>query len=440
MKIWPTKRRLKRIAIGLGIVVALLLIANGLFAWWTERQWQNRLAAIRAAGDPASIADLAPHPIPDEQNAAVYIEKLAPVLKSLEKAFADFGKSEIGRDYEERDNRGESPTAEQRQAIEAILIAHAAIPTAVDAAIATGKYASRLDYTLDFDAFLEEQLESVHQIRSIARYFDWKMRTLVAEGKNEEAVQTGLQMLRLTRLFASEPTLVNHLVFVACQGIAVEGIDRALRAGPINAEVRKNLDEELKLHDDPRYIVHALKTERALFSSNFDASTPQVVSMVVRVLGWPIKRFYLGGLDYFDVQLNVVQEPWFQGHGKAGKFGVPESASEFGVLAELVYPAIQATYDASNRARALVRALRIHNALGAFREQHGRDAEGIGELPLAKEAVIDPFSGAPMKAKLTDKGWVIYTVFKNQQDDGGDFRELKDYGLAPAGYEKRLEP
>ena len=57
--------------------------------------------------------------------------------------------------------------------------------------------------------------------------------------------------------------------------------------------------------------------------------------------------------------------------------------------------------------------------------------ERSGRLSLPKEATIDPFSGEPLKLKHTDDGWVIYTVMQNGIDDGGDFKDQKDYGLAP---------
>ena len=44
------------------------IIANGLMVWRTEARLQAILTEIRAAGDPATIADLAPKPVPDDRN------------------------------------------------------------------------------------------------------------------------------------------------------------------------------------------------------------------------------------------------------------------------------------------------------------------------------------------------------------------------------------
>src|SRR3954465_3322350 len=80
MRIWPTKRWWKRIGIGFLILVTIALAANGFMAWLTEHRLQARIAAIRAAGNPASTAELAPKSIPKVENAAAILEKLGPRL------------------------------------------------------------------------------------------------------------------------------------------------------------------------------------------------------------------------------------------------------------------------------------------------------------------------------------------------------------------------
>ena len=70
----------------------------------------------------------------------------------------------------------------------------------------------------------------------------------------------------------------------------------------------------------------------------------------------------------------------------------------------------------------ILRALRIFNAATKFREEKGHEASGLDELAMPKDATIDPFSGQPLKMKLTKEGWIIYSVMKNGVDDGGDFK------------------
>jgi hypothetical protein len=149
------------------------------------------------------------------------------------------------------------------------------------------------------------------------------------------------------------------------------------------------------------------------------------------LVGWPVKRFYAGVLDYYDVEIPAASKLWHAGHGTVGRHEIPEEPSGFGTLADLLIPATQAAYSADARCTAQLRALRIVNALRAFAEKNGREAKGLEELGLPREATIDPFSGEPLKLKHTEDGWIVYSVMTNGVDDGGDFKDLKDYGVAP---------
>src|SRR4051794_693269 len=106
MRIWPTKRLWKRLGLGFVMLVALALLANGLMAWRTTARLNGRVAAIRAAGDPASIADLAPKPIPDAENAAAILKKLQPRLDAFSDEYGRFDDTPVGKTYGEKTDRG----------------------------------------------------------------------------------------------------------------------------------------------------------------------------------------------------------------------------------------------------------------------------------------------------------------------------------------------
>ena len=118
MRIWPSRRTVKRWGIGIAIVVGLLLIANGVMAWRFDRKLAAKIVAIRAAGDPASIADLKPVAIPDDKNAAAQIESLGLELFAFSKEHSDWlTHTEIGRAYDNDDDRGKLPSPEQAAAM-----------------------------------------------------------------------------------------------------------------------------------------------------------------------------------------------------------------------------------------------------------------------------------------------------------------------------------
>jgi len=136
------KRIMKRLAIGFAILVAVLLIINGAYSWHTGHQLEQRLAKLRAAGEPTTFAELAPEPIPPEQDAAVQLQRLAPQLKAFEKELANFlDRSPLGKSFGED---GKPPTSEQIDAIREILSHYPELPQAIDEASRCEGYASQI--------------------------------------------------------------------------------------------------------------------------------------------------------------------------------------------------------------------------------------------------------------------------------------------------------
>ena len=78
------KKILKWTGIVLGGLVAIGLVANAMFVWTTDTRLERQLAEIRAAGDPLTLADLAPKPIPPEKNAATYLRRAEADVEAIE--------------------------------------------------------------------------------------------------------------------------------------------------------------------------------------------------------------------------------------------------------------------------------------------------------------------------------------------------------------------
>jgi hypothetical protein len=435
MRKWSLGRFSIQLALGLAMLVAAAVLAIAFMALQTERRLRTSLASIRAAGDPSSISELAPKPIPMDKNAAVVLAGLGPQLDAFSKDHARFFYTPSGKAYEARTDEGEQATEEQIAAIRAILEKYPEIPTGLTQAAEREQYASLADYSLDHQKFLDQWLKKyVGRIRAAGRFLQWRNEVLLAEGKHEEAVEQGVELLRLARLYDGEPLMVNYLAGVAVRGIAVNMLYDALAAGPVRPELHAALEKELALHDTPQRIVHALKTDRA-YSASLAAdggANPNTKEnpILVSLFGWTLKRHFISALDYSDEQIAMVQKSWPNANRRVGRGSAP-GEGELGTLAALMVPGLQAAYNAEARTVAVMRALRIFNALRQFAEENGREAAGLEKLNLPAAATGDPYSGNPLLLKSTADGWVVYSVMKNGVDDGGDFKEMKDFGVAP---------
>lgn len=431
MRIWPTTRKWKRIGLALAFLVAIALIVNGVFAVRAEWQLRSRLATIRAEGAPASIAELAPAPIPDDQNAAAILERIKPRLDAFSKDYGRFDNTPAGKKYETAHDRDEPPPKESIDAIREILGKYADVEQGIHQAAACEKYASRWDFSVDHTAFIGQILDKGQEARTAARFLAWRSEVLLFDGQNEDAVKNGIQGLRLARLHTNEPTLVAYLITVAMRSIACDQLYDSLQAGRISPKLHAALDEELDRHDDPNQLVHVLKTERGVSADWVNAQFDGPSAALAHIFGWVMKSMAVGVLDGEAEILEFAALPWYE----AKKHFTPEGqmifTSDHGTLAELLEPALLAAFQSHARGLAVLRGLRIDNALRAFAEKNGREATGLDELTLKPAAIVDPYSGEPLKVKNTKDGWIVYSVMQNGVDDGGNFMKLKDFGVAP---------
>jgi hypothetical protein len=411
---------------GLALLVGVLLVISFTLSWYAGRKLQSQIAAIRAAGDPMSIGDLAPAPTPDERNAAFHLGQISRRLEVFADQYAAFHDSELGKAFESANERGGPPAAEPAEAVRKLVNDFAEIDEALTRAAACDEYASQADFSVAHPAFIQSLLDS-QRARGAARFLKLRMEVFVADGKAEEAVTRGIQMLRLARLCEREPGLVRFLVSVAVRRLAAEELYDALAAGKVSSQLHELLDKELSLHDDAQRLLRALKTERAINISGFDASPGPANPIVMSVAGWSFKSMHSGVLDSYDEHLARAALLPYELESNTN------IAANSGVLARLLAPAIESARVSFHRDLVTLRTLRIVNALRQFAARNGREATGVNELPLTKNATADPFTGEPLKLKRTEKGWIVYSVMENGVDDKGNFTGYKDFGLAPPG-------
>lgn len=434
MRFLRSKRFWKRVGLGFVFLVAVGLIVNAVAAWQMESRLQSRLQAIRAAGDPATIADLAPPPIPDAENAAVILERIQPRLSEFSHEYAQFYESPLGENYEELQDRGEPGTAEQIAAIRAILTKYQDVEQALVAAAKCEKYGSRLDYSLDCSDFIRQMVNTQGLIRGAAGFVHWQMEVLLAEHHNDKAIEQGLMVLRLARLYESEPSIVPTLVAIAIRGLIAGQIYEAFASGPVSPDVAGRVNEELAKVGDPQRLVHALKSDRAVSGSWSGQILDEPFPVLPRLLSSVMKSNQVGVIDLANEYVQLASRPWYEIREQFGEADSPVPSTGYGAMADMLCPALRAVFQANARSIALSRALAVYIALREFKEKNGREATGLVELALPKEATTDPFTGQPLKLKWTDDGWIVYSVMNNGADDGGDFKGLKDYGVAPAKY------
>ena len=389
---------------------------------------------LRTEGEPTSLAELAPKPIPPEQNAAAILGSITADLAVFGNEMSTFYDSDLGKGFDSSLDHWQPPNAEQLAAMTVILIGIRRFwsPWA-GCAVRSLRVAPRLQGAAQ--RIYYHRNRSVHKFRDLARFVDWNMMVLASQGKRDEAVQSAIDMLKVTEQFESECGMISYLVAIACRGIANQRVNEILRAGPISADTHTKLEPELaKLDGSPR-LSAVLKVERAMGISGTDEIASR--SPMFKILAWKMKGWQCDILDYYESVLPFADHPWFEAQNDYRQANA-KLASVHPMVAQLV-PGLQAVFSAGNRGLVEIRALRILNAMEEFKQLNGHEPQSLAELKLPPPVTTDPFSGRPMILKSTPAGWVIYSVAENGADDGGDFKDLKDWGMAPVGSMRKDE-
>lgn len=423
---------MKRLLTLIAAIVGLLIVANMIMAMRVGSRLNAQKAAVRAAGAPASIAELKPPPIAVNLNAAAQLEAVAFQIDAFGSEHGAFYRTDLGKAYAETEGQVQPLSADYAAAMRAIVDKHAGLLDAVVRAAACERWAPRADFSVDHTRFLDDLMDDTADFRTVARLLDWQIRLLVHDKKFDDATKYGIAELRLARLHESAPTLMSYLVSVAVRGVAIRRLSAVLAAGPVPAETRAALDAELGRADAPQSFELMLITERA---AAFDAMEPiagRAPPMMMRMFGWAATRQILGAYDLLDAVIAESNKPWQEFRKMARPGGLLAGPTPFGIMGDSFAPAIVAAVDARDRDLALLRSLRVLSAVQGFAEANGRKASGLADLGLPAAATIDPYSGAPLILKHADKGRMVYGLGKNGQDDGGDFEEWLDVGVGAA--------
>jgi hypothetical protein len=424
---------MKRLFLSIGIVVvvlaAILLGINAYYVATTGARLEAQLAELRAAGDPIALKDLARPPIPPEKNAATYLQRASHDLQAFQKEwYAIFPNSEHLTD---------PLTPAQLARAQKVVDAYPNIVPLLEQAAACPDYDPQYDFTISGSAFLDRALKHIGDHRTVDRTLRARATVLLAIGRRDEAMSNMVLLLRLCRHIDREPMTIGYLMSLACRGAAVAGANAVLQSGTVSGQSRESLERELAQWDGVQAFREALKSERAY---GLDSC---------REMPWA--RFWLGGraMDYAgqSAYLDVIREyqeaasrpftdlkPAQPVDKRRTWFTAP-----YVVLIDLLRPSLDATRSAMERTCAMVRAVRVLNAIQAKVAPDAKEPPKLSELGLPPDAIIDPFNGQPLHVKKLPKGWIVYSVGPNGIDDGGIIDFKSDVGIGPPGSEPKAE-
>jgi len=393
---------------------------NAYFVWSTGTRLERSLFALRQAGDPVQLADLARAPIPPEQNADVFLRRAADDLDAIQK--------ELLASYPKTGYPTGTVGPADQERLEKLFAAYPRVIPILEQAAECPDSDPELDGTLPPTRFLESYMEHSNKHRLLYRVLRARSVLLLANGRADDALATQMLTLRLTRHWRHEPLIVGYFVTLACEQMAMAGVNQVLQAGSVSPSARQALDTELALHDTMEGYNWALRSERS-FSLSSVRELPGSSFWLTRGFA---NDMALGLIDLFDRYLEKGSRPYAEVVFDKRAASTPSHGPNvYRVLIRLLEPALTAVREPAERLRAMSRSLRVLSAL-QVRVPPGSDrVPELADLGLPEEATIDPYNGEPLHVKKVPDGWMVYSVGSNLVDDGGILDFKNDIGAGP---------
>ena len=310
---------------------------------------------------------------------------------------------------------------------------------------------------------LDAPIPSFRKLRDAARALTARAMLRAGQARCDQAVPDLLTAHRLARLIAQGPWVIEKLVGLAIESPASEGSAALAGSGKLSADDAKAFLAELEALPPLASVVESIDRGERFCSLDIVAtlarwqwsdkpgsselSHDDELSKVNTDWNQVCKKFNY----WYDMHVAAMRtEPYsvrkqalakyrnaFGGYaakvvGAQSQrpawleklFGPGPSALERDPVNALVWmfmPSLSRSRLLYDRSVVQFRLLKVAVALAAYRAQTGQYPEKLDELApkYFKEVPTDLFAEGPLKYRRTAKGYLLYSVGENQQDDGG---------------------
>jgi len=270
------------------------------------------------------------------------------------------------------------------------------------------------------------------------------------EGRVKEALDAYLVVFRAGRHSRRERTLIAGLVGIALHAIATEAVTDCLARHDVGGDVLEGLAGELAGADSPvRDRSTWIAGERAMGLQVARMSPAELVALEGGALAWseserafadsracrivwPDRTICRDFESFYDKLGRLAQMPTWEAADALEGFDEDTWFKDWNVLAWMLAPAISRAMGEYTRAAVRHDALRINVALRRFRAETGEYPETLDELAPAylEELPPDPFTGEPFHYVHEDGGWLLYSVGRDRDDDGGQKDDYDEGDIA----------
>ena len=411
---------------GWHIALAVLVILAGLIGLYLivqQNRVEARLKALRAAGYPTSLTELAQYtklPEGAENAAEIYRQAFAAYVRPADEANTPvLGKAQWPA-------RGAPLPMPMVEAISQYLAANQKCLALLHDAASIEQCRYEDDYTQATIA-LPPECRYCEQLLNVAAIYH------ASQGQAEAAVTCLKDGLRLSDSLRREPALLGHLMRISFAGAAIRGLERSLSLTTFREAQLQELRDMLGRTRDTLDFTEALVTERCVMLENCRNPArlgPSGQVSATRIVPGLRVTWLSDTLDTMADYLEAVRQPPRERLARCREIeGRIRQLPLWHVMIKIMTPAVTRIVELDLRARAHLDLATTALAIERYRLATGKVPGQLEDLApqYLQQVPVDPFDGKPIRYEPGSPGYLLYSVGEDGRDDGGRERNDKDH-------------
>lgn len=435
-------------------VIFLFLVTYTIANFITGRELKGAIISAKKAGLPLTIKEIIPPPVPDNENAAILYEECFLIYEKLKKKYSkEWEDMHFERKF---DIKGLS--LDQKKRLTGIFNDPDFVGM-YDLLKKAGNMPS-CRFNLKYEKGFLMELPHLGKLRVIIKMLTVKILLLMEENKYNEALGFAMVSFNIGEALKDEPIYISQIYRLSYNYIVMEGLRDAISNMPPdavpadacrrlitviglkkdNAGLRKGLEGDTAFNVDIfGKIIHGEVRLNEIFAADFpggDLLAKIFWRFYTSYLGKPLMKkdsaFYLNSTLKI---LGISFSPYYEIKDKIVKF-----EKEFGD-ASLRISSVQWKHPVSSKFlpwliskqkewaenTAKLDDFKIALALKIYKAEKGEYPNSLniltpGYLP---ELPKDPFTGRDYIYRREADGFIVYSIGKNEKDEGGVYNKEK---------------
>ncbi len=287
-------------------------------------------------------------------------------------------------------------------------------------AVREGLRREALTWPADLRRGYEARIPNLLALRNVAHL----LQVTGALGSADEEVWCGLEIIAFGRDIAHAPFLISAMIGVAIQSIGLRTLARGLRRGP-TLETLERLEAFLVGFDglDQRRAAEGellgLKASLLFVTGRPEREGGAVLDERGALRFDVVAAYELGvfedvsrrSLESFDLPVGKARD--------GARQKIIEDLEETWSLATSTMMFDVGILSHATGMQAALHCVRAAVAVQRFWETHGRPPGSLDSLGLPPAAIRDPFGGGPLVYRVEGEVVTIYSIGRDQRDDGG---------------------